>query len=639
MISEPPVKPVSIVVPFFGQVSMTLSCVRALERARSFNLTPYEIVLIDDASLEDVSPLLETSARMLRNEENLGYLRSTNRAASEVSGDFVLLLNNDTEPVGNFLDPLVDLMRRRPKAVIAGSQLVYPGGRLQEAGGLIFSDGTGWNFGRGQDPQHAFFAFERPVQYCSAASVLVRLNFWRDAGGFDERFAPAYYEDTDLAMEAWARGFEVWYQPASRVIHREGASHGTDSNLGVKRQQEINRRVFVAKWNDELKWLPAPDATNVLPYRSKGRRGHIVVVDNEMPTPDRDSGSLRITSIMRLFLDLGYSVTFCAHNNHPSGESLAMLQQTGIEVWGDPGTWQDHLAALAPVTALVWLARPHVAHAWLEFVRTLLPGVPVVFDTVDLHSVRQARQRSLLGEESFGEQERVSEEFELSLARRADLTVVVSGVEREFLAERGIANVCVVPNVHSNPESPVVLAGRGLEALFVGGFRHPPNVDAVEWFVSDILPRVRRVLPEFRLRVVGADLADEMRERFTVEGVTVEGYLPRLDEAYRRAGIVVAPLRFGAGVKGKVGEAMAHSVPLVLTTIAAEGFDNFGAGIVADSADEFASGVVTLLTDRAKWLACAEHARSSIVAQMSPATVRQKLEVELMLRLTSPKQQ
>lgn len=632
-------KPVSIVVPFFGQVSMTLSCVRALERARGFNVTPYEIVLVDDASLEDVSPLFETSARMVRNEENLGYLRSTNRAVSGVSGDFVLLLNNDTEPVGNFLDPLVDLMRRRPNAVIAGSQLVYPGGRLQEAGGLIFSDGTGWNFGRGQDPQHAFFAFERPVQYCSAASILVRLNFWREAGGFDERFAPAYYEDTDLAMEAWARGFEVWYQPASRVIHREGASHGTDSNVGVKRQQEINRRVFVAKWNQELKRLPAPDARNVLPCRSKGRRGHVVVVDNEMPTPNRDSGSLRITSIMLLLLDLGYSVTFCAHNNHPSGESLAMLQEAGIEVWGDPGTWQDHLAALAPVTVLVWLARPNVAHAWLEFVRALLPGVPVVFDTVDLHSLRQARQRSLLGEDSLGQQERVSEEFELSLARRADLTVVVSGIEQEFLAERGITNVCVVPNVHSNPELPVVLAGRGPEALFVGGFRHPPNVDAVEWFVRDILPRVRELLPKFRLRVVGADLSDDMRERFSVEGVTVEGYLAHLDEAYRRAGVVVAPLRFGAGVKGKVGEAMAHSVPLVLTTIAAEGFDNFGAGIVADSADEFASGIVKLLTDRATWLACAERARSSIVAQMSPVTVRQKLQVELMQRLTSPEQQ
>ena len=616
----------SVVVPFFNKIGMTSSCVRALERARSFNVTPFEIVLVDDCSTEDTSDLKGTSARLIRNQSNQGYLRSTNRGAAHATGDYLLLLNNDTEPIGSFLDALIDLLERRPDAAMVGSRLVYPDGRLQEAGAIVFNDASGWNFGRGGDPFHPFFAFERPVRYCSAASLLVRRSFWDEVGGFDARFAPAYYEDTDLAMEAWSRGRQVWYQPASTVIHYEGASHGADESSGLKRYQEINRQLFVDKWQSDLQKFPAPGARNAFANRSVRPRGQIVVVDNEVPTPDRDSGSLRITRIMELMLDSGFSVTYCAHNNRLRSEGMDQFARAGIEVWGDPGTWVDHLTAMSTEIRLVWIARPHVMSAWSGFFRTLLPGVPVVFDTVDLHSVRQARERAVLGDEAVSAESRVDEDVELALARDADLTVVVSDEERKFLFDRGIRDVCVVPNVHRATGVSARWSGRETEALFVGGFRHAPNVDGVDWFVRSVLPKIRESLPAFRLRVVGADITDEMRRRIEAEGVLVDGYLPSLEAAYRRTGVVIAPLRFGAGVKGKVGEAMSHGVPLVLTSVAAEGFVGFRSGIVADDADDFAAAIVHLLSDDDAWAAYSRNGIEDIARQMSPESVGRQLE-------------
>ena len=612
---------------------MTLECVRALERARVLNVATYEIVLVDDASTEDTSVLASTSARIVRNESNLGYLRSTNRGASFAVGRFIHLLNNDTEVVGSFLDPLVDLLDRRSRATMVGSRLVYPNGVLQEAGSMIFNDGTGWNFGNGHDPEHAFYAFERPTRYCSAASLLVRRTFWEEVGGFDERYAPAYYEDTDLAMESWSRGGEVWYEPHSLVVHHGGASHGTDLQSGGKRSQEINRQVFRTKWASALEALPTPSAENAFLGRAVSPLGHVIMVDHEVPTPDRDSGSLRITRMMEILLDLGFSVTFCAHNNLLSPDRIARLTSLGIEVWGDPTTWGDHIASDAAGTRLVWIARPAVAHTWMGWFRKRFPQIPVVFDTVDLHSVRQARQRAVLGEASLAGQELFAEDDEVGLARSADAVVVVSDDEAIYLRERGVANVVVVPNVHEAPDPWMIrsgLTGRRMDALFVGGFRHPPNIDAAESFIGEVLPLVRDRIPEFGFRVVGADITEDLRRRFDAPGVTVVGHLPSLARAYGEAGVVVAPLRFGAGLKGKVGEAMSYGVPIVLTPTAAEGFRDFRAGRVAVSAVDFAAAVVELLTDPEAWRACADVGPGDVARQLGPTAVRNALVAELL---------
>ena len=243
---------VSVVIPTFGKVDYTVRCLQAMRR--HLPETPIEVIVVDDASGDPgMSAVARIGGdRVITNRSNLGFLRSCNRAAVVAAGRSVLFLNNDTEVQAGWLDPMVALMMARPDAGAVGSMLLSPDGRLQEAGGIVWQDGTGWNFGRSDDPGDPKYNYVREVDYVSGASLLVRRDLFAQLGGFDEAFAPAYCEDADLAFRLRAEGFKVLYQPLSRVVHWEGVSHGTDPAHGVKRFNAVNREKLLARWADVL---------------------------------------------------------------------------------------------------------------------------------------------------------------------------------------------------------------------------------------------------------------------------------------------------------------------------------------------------------------------------------------------------
>ena len=189
--------------------------------------------------------------RYHRNPQNLGFIGACN-AGAELAARRVSWCSSTTtprcRPAG--WTRCCDTFARHPDAGLAGSKLVYPDGRLQEAGGIVFADGSGWNYGRFEDPAHPRFNFVREVDYCSGASIALRRDLFLQLGGFDSHYAPAYYEDTDLAMRVRAAGLEVRYQPASVVVHHEGISSGTDLRTGVKAYQVSNQNKFLERWRD-----------------------------------------------------------------------------------------------------------------------------------------------------------------------------------------------------------------------------------------------------------------------------------------------------------------------------------------------------------------------------------------------------
>ena len=144
-------------------------------------------------------------------------------------GDYVLFLNNDTLVTAGWLDALVRCIEEAPHAGLVGAKLIYPDGRLQEAGGIVFADGSGWNYGRFDDPADPRYNFRREADYCSGAAILLRRDLFLQLGRFDARYAPAYYEDTDLAFAVRAAGKKVFYEPRAMVIHFEGITSGTDT--------------------------------------------------------------------------------------------------------------------------------------------------------------------------------------------------------------------------------------------------------------------------------------------------------------------------------------------------------------------------------------------------------------------------
>ena len=263
-VAGPP--PTSIIIPCHNGLAYTEACLKALRETlpRRFR---GEIIVVDDASTDGTAARLEELAHddarltVVRNDTNTGFVASINRGASVADGELLVFLNNDTVPLPGWLPPIWDLFRVHPTAGAVGGKLIYPDGRLQEAGGVIFADGSGANFGRGDtDLDAPLFNCVRPVDYCSGALLATRRALFESIGGFDERFVPGYYEDSDYCFAVRARGYDVYYQPKATIVHVEGGSSGTDVSKGMKQYQVVNREKFIAKWSDVLRRHPVAPA-------------------------------------------------------------------------------------------------------------------------------------------------------------------------------------------------------------------------------------------------------------------------------------------------------------------------------------------------------------------------------------------
>jgi len=615
---------VSIVIPVYNKIAYTAACLRSLaEHAGSI---PFEVIVVDDGS-SDATPqrLAEIEGiRPLRNAQNLGFIGSCNAGAAAARGEYVLFLNNDTVVTAGWLDALVRCIEEAPQAGLVGAKLVYPDGRLQEAGGIVFDDGSGWNVGRFEDPDDARYNFRREADYCSGAAILLRRDLFARLGAFDTRYTPAYYEDTDLAFAVRAAGLKVWYEPAATVVHFEGITSGTDVASGTKRYQVVNRDKFVDKWKDALARQPAPGTPIPVAATHRARK-RVLIVDATTPTPDQDSGSLRMVNLMRVLGDLGCQVSFLPDNRAWFGSYTSALQALGVEALYAPYA-QDPVRLLRERGAefdLIVLSRHYVAASYVGLARLYAPQATLAFDTVDLHYLREQRAAELEGRADLARHAAATRAQELKLIRECDVTLVVSPVEQELLSRDAPgARVEVLSNVHEVYGCARPFAERR-DLVFVGGFQHPPNTDAVAWFVGEVFPQVRAELPDLRFHVIGSKVPEAIRA--LADGhVLVHGFIEDIAPYMEGCRISVAPLRYGAGVKGKVNMAMSHGLPVVATTAAVEGM-HVEAGsdvLVADDAAAFAAEVVRLYRDEALWNRLSANGLANVERHFSFAAAR-----------------
>ncbi|HKR51779.1 MAG TPA: glycosyltransferase [Pseudonocardiaceae bacterium] len=628
----------SVIVPVHGNWKYTRACLVSIEQHRP--AVPFEVLVVDDASPDRTAELVAASpgVRLARTERNVGFVGACNLGASHARGAYLLFLNNDTEVRPGALDALVGAADSDDRIGLVGARLVYPDGRLQECGGIVWADGSGWNYGRGREAEAPEFHVRRDVDYCSGAAILVRRELFDQVGGFDQRYAPAYYEDTDLAFAIRATGHRTIVEPAAVVMHHEGVSHGTDVGTGVKRYQEINRTLFVEKWAQALAdHLPAASELTVWLARQRGPVGHqgglVLVADHQVPTPDRDSGSMRMHRLLLVLVELGQRVVFFPANGALLQPHTGELQRHGITVIPDATGQATFLREAGAGLRLALLSRPQVAWTLLEELRMRAPHCLVGYDTVDVHFLRLQRQASLVA--SAGDDEgaarlagkaAASKELELGLVRATDLTLVVSEDEQQLLHSLvPEADVRVLSNVHHCANEVPGPQGRaGL--LFVGSFDHLPNRDAVAWMVCDVLPLVHRRHPGTVLHVVGSNPPPDVLE-LAADTVEVHGWVPDLALLHQRCRLSVAPLRFGAGVKGKVGESMAAGLPTVCTPVAAEGMRLVDGQHVLMAADAtgFADRVVALLDDDELWRTLSEAGADAVARRFGPDVARTAL--------------
>jgi GT2 family glycosyltransferase/LmbE family N-acetylglucosaminyl deacetylase len=616
---------VSIIMPVYNQSNYSYKCLRSI--AGKVHLG-YEVIVVNNASTDDTEQVLSLIGNILviSNQENLGFIEACNQGANYAKGDYLLFLHNDTQLDSGAVEHLVETMAWSKQIGIVGARLLYPDGRLQEAGAIVWNDGSAMSYGESDNPELPAYSYVRDVDYCSSACLLVRSDVFERLGGFDRRYTPAYYEDTDLCFAARRLGYRVVYQPLAKAIHYRGVTSGRETSSVFMKYQVINQKKFVQKWDDELSAHYPASHANVVLARSRRHGKRILIVDQHVPTFDKDSGSLRMYWLLKILSGLGHIVSFWPDNLVRDEPYTDQLQQMGVEVLYGPLDFMKYLAENPDQYDLIMLSRSDVAIQYMAMVKEFARNASVLFDTVDLQYLREYRRAALEGNAELIKQAEVSREQELYLMYQSDITVTVSDVEKQILLrEHPHLTIEVVPNIHEIKDTGASFFDReGL--LFVGGFLHLPNEDAVLYFVKEIFPSLLKTHQTMKLYVVGTEPPRSIRD-LESDHIIITGYVKDLTPYFEKTRVCVAPLRYGAGIKGKIGQSMGYGLPVVTTSIGAEGMglvDGKNA-LIADEPEDFAEKVLRLYNDETLWhrIRCA--ALQHIETYYSPAVVEEKL--------------
>lgn len=589
---------VSIIIPVHNKFRYTYHLLNSI---LNINITiPYEIIIADDMS-NDETKIIEQYTKnivILHNDKKYNFLLNCNKASKFAKGKYILFLNNDSKVYNGWLNSLVKLIESNDKIGMVGSKLIFPDGRLQEAGGIVFNDGKCSNFGRYDYSDKPEYNYVKEVDYISGASILIRKSIWEKIGGFDEKFIPKYYEDIDLAFQLRKNGYKVIYQPKSIVIHYERITK--QLNSGINHFQEINKNKFIEKWTNELKYHETINNTFIGRDRSYNKK-RILIIDRWVPNYDKDAGGRFCFLYVNLFKEIGLQVTFIGHDFIKREPYTSILQQNGIEVLYGKEMMENieiYLKKNLKYFKYIYLQRPDITINYIDFITKNFKG-KIIYFTHDLSQIRMYREYLITNDTQKLEIYRKFKNIENYIFLKVDIIHVVGNFEYKFLKvkypNKTIRNLPLffydkLPKYIEKDFS------KRQNIIFVGGFCHSPNVDAVLWFAKYIFPKIIERVPEIIWFIVGNNAPEEIKN-LTSKNIKILGGLSDEDlkNLYQQSRISIAPLRFGAGIKGKIIEAIYYQIPVVTTSIGGEGLDNSSKALIIEDDSKRMSEIISEL--------------------------------------------
>ena len=620
--SEAPV--VSIVIVLFNQAELTFECLRSLMHALDL---PAEVILVDNASSDRTAELLERvdGATVRRNSENLHFLRGVNEAATLARGRHLLLLNNDTRLAAGSIAAAVARLEAEPDLGAVGGRIILLDGSLQEAGSIIWNDGSCEGYGRGQDPWAPEFQFRRDVDYCSGAFLMLPRSLFERLGRFDSAFAPAYYEETDLCMRIREAGLRIGYEPNVRISHFEfGSSASSQSALDL---QAAHHGVFRRRHAEVLRRDHLYPGSSPLRARMRARhRGRVLIVDDQIPYPELGAGYPRALDMVRATAADGWFVTFypAAYPDTDFASAYRILPPD-LEIAAELG--RDGLSGFMRARAGYYdaaiVSRPHnmeVFRAALEEVPGFIDMSRVVYDAEAIFALRDEARARMLERPPTASRGALS--AELALGKGASVILAVNELEAANFRLSGARDVRVLGHaLEARPTDASFLARRDL--LFVGAMdeEDSPNVDSLEFFVREVMPRLDALIgADWMLRVVGRNGAGRVR---SLAGPRVQllGRIEDLQPLYAQSRVFIAPTRYAAGIPMKVQEAAARGLPAAVTSLLARqlGWRDGEAVMIGDTAEEFARACQRLYQDATLWKAVRAGALARVASDCTPA--------------------
>ena len=569
---------VSIIIPVHNKFIYTYNCIHSIIKINP--IVPYEIIIADDMSTDKTKEIekIIKNIIVIHNDKIFYFLINCNKASKFAKGKYLIFLNNDTLVHKEWLSSLLLLIESDEKIGMVGSKFLFPNGKLKEAGGIVWNDGEPENFGKNKKANMPEYNYVKEVDYISGASFIIRKSLWEIIGGFDERFSPSYFEDTDLAFTLRKYGYKVMYQPKSTVIHYEGISNGKDLKSGIKKYQERNKEIFVDKWKNELK--SQENKFNYFNARDRGYgKNRILVIDIFVPSFDKNAGGRCTFLYLNLFIEIGLKVTLMPNDFHKIEPYTTILQQKGIEVlYGEKfkKNYKIWLKDNLHYFKYVYLQRPDNTNLNLDIIMKYFKG-KIIYFAHDLHFLRLYREYNITHNEKKLKDSEFIQKVENNIFSKVDVIHVVGNFELNYLKEnypnKIIRNIPLFfySNHLSNIEKDF---SKRKDFIFVGS-SHSPNIDGVLWFYKEVFPNILKKFQDIIWYIIGNYNNDEIN-KLESKNIKIKNYLSdeELYHFYQKCRIAIAPLRFGAGIKGKIVEAAYNQIPVITTSIGVEGLDN-----------------------------------------------------------------
>ena len=617
---------VSVIMVLRNQFALTMQCLASL---RSSFPGGIELILVDNASSDDTAaiPDLVRGAKIIRCDANLGFLRACNLALDCVTAPSVLYLNNDVVLGSRSVALALARLESDESVGAVGGKVVRTHGLLQEAGCILWRDGSAEGWLRDAVPDAPEANFVRDVDFCSGCFLMVRADLLAQLGGFDDAFAPAYYEEVDLCLRIQAAGYRVVYDPAITLTHLEYAS--SRSVRAATGLMAVNRATLRQRHADALRRRPMDRQAKAeaAAFHSRGRR--VLFIEDTAPLHRLGSGYGRAADVLATLVAAGWQATVfpMVPVTTPVFRITAALPETAEVLWDrDRRGLRQLLEERRAYYDLIWVSRAHNLRQLIEVLGESSEGLGkarVVLDTEAVFSVRD-RALAQLNHLPFDMQRALGRELEA--AWLCDHIVAVNAQEAELISGHTGRQAGVVGFRQELRVQPAGFADRG-GMLHVGALttHDSPNVDALRWYLTHVQPVLENMLgaDEARLTVAG-HVADGLDLSWLADhpAVTLLGPVTDLAPLYARHRVFVAPTRFAAGVPVKVLEAAAHGLPVVGTDLLLEQL-GWEAGVSMMSApasdpDHFAASVAAVHDDAALWARVRDAAVERLRQEASP---------------------
>jgi len=621
----------SIILVFYNKVELSFAC---LESIKKFIEIPYELIIIDNNSTDDTTILLNKieGATIIRNVENKHFLNACNQAIPHIKGRYTLFLNNDTELLEGSIKAVYQTIESHENCGAVGGKIILPNGNLQEAGSIIWNDGSCLGYGRDEAPYLPEFNFKRVVDYCSGAFLLTKTNLFKKYGGFDSRFEQAYYEETDYCLWLQEQGMEVIYDHKAVIRHFEFGSSLSQEAINLHRK---NQNTFFKKHKTKLSRQFAPNFSNISNARfsaSNQAKKKILYIDDRVPHINLGSGFPRSNTIIHCIQDLGYQLSIFPLN-YPYEDNWDEVYRDidpFIEVIKDLGIngFKQFIKSRENYYDIIWISRPHNIESVRKLIKIYTSNIKIIYDAESIFTDREIERKHLKGFITNKKKVHTLYQKEIRISEIADTTIAVCKTDAEKFKNFGATNVHILGHCLIIRKSPDHFENRnGL--LFVGNLddEASPNTDSILWFTQNVLPIIKKTIPDIEVNIVGSCKANNVR-LLNTKGVNILGQLNDLDKFYDHCRLFISPTRFAAGLPYKIHEAAANGLPVIATEILGKqlGWKNKESIILSEiNSESFANSIIETYTNQEQWKKLRENAYQQVEKEFSFSEYKNKI--------------